>query len=242
MAVGFRPDDSWQQVVYEFGSGEATTLHITTTPRLVVVRRGPLSVKDRETGMKLGTLRENYDAFSADKLKFKTFTRYLIFLVGQNRNLLHQLPLQLTLNGAAGASFSLSYCESKQGKVTGGFIAELEKAYAQYRQQPVTAKGSLFHAHGIFCPAIAAQEKGSGANKAWVATSVDYRHPSSETLTEYLIPSSSEESATICRVFEEYKDFGKEKPKLETSKTDIEEVPSSYVLDNDEYEYGEPPY
>ncbi len=114
-AVGFVPDDNWQQVEHEFSSG-VETVFISTTPHLVLVRRGPLSVKDRESGLKLGTLKENYDAFLADKLKFKTFTRYLIFIVGDNKKFLHESPLQLTLNGAAGASFSKTYCEYQQGK------------------------------------------------------------------------------------------------------------------------------
>ena len=99
-AVGFVPDDNWQQVEHHFSSG-VETVYISTTPNIVIVRRGPLSVKDRETGAKLGTLRDNYDAFLADKLKFKTFTRYLILLAGNDKNILHEFPLQLSLNGAA---------------------------------------------------------------------------------------------------------------------------------------------
>ncbi|MEP0857205.1 DUF5895 domain-containing protein [Trichocoleus sp. DQ-U1] len=241
-AVGFKPDATWDQVQHEFSTG-VETLFITTTPRLVIVRRGPLSVKDRETGMKLGTFKDNYDAFLADKLKFKTFTRHLIFLVGEKQKLLHHLPLQLTVNGAAGASFGKSYCEMKQGQVVGGFIAELEKAYAQYRKQPLTPKGPLFHAHGIFCPLIEMEERGSGTNTALVASTVDYEHPTAKNLTEYLISSSSEESAIICKTFEEYQDFGKEKPKEETPapKMEMAGVSSSYDY-HDEFEYGEPPY
>ena len=240
-AVGFTPDANWQQVQHEFSTGVETLL-ITTTPRIVIVRRGPLSVKDRESGAKLGTLKDNYDAFLADKLKFKTFTRHLIFLVGENKNFLHQSPLQLTLNGVAGASFSKSYCDIKQGQVVGGFIGELEKAYAEYRKQPLTPKGALFHAHGIFCPLIEMEERGSGSNTALVASTVDYEHPTAKTLTDYLIASSSEESAIICKTFEEYEEFGKEKPKAETSKMEMAGVASSFVYHDDEFEYGEPPY
>lgn len=242
-AVGFKPDSNWQQVEYEFSTGENATLYITATPRLVIVRRGPLSLKDRETGARVGTLKDNYDAFTADKLKFKTFTRHLVFFVGENKKLLHQLPLQLTLNGAAGASFGIAYCEFKQGQAVGGFISELEKSYAQYRKQPVVPKGPLFHAHGIFCPKIEAEEKGTGANKAWVATTSDYGHPTVKTLTEYMIASSSQESEIICKAFEDYEDFGKEKIKPDSAKAEgeIDEIPASYTY-HDEFDYGEPPY
>lgn len=239
-AVGFEPDSHWHQVDHEFSSG-VETVFLTTTPCLVVVRRGPLSVKDRETGMKLGTLKENYDAFLADKLKFKTFTRYLIFLVGEDKRFLNKLPLQLTLSGAAGASFSKAYCDYQQGRVAGGFLAELEKAYAAYRKQPVTPKGPLFHAHGIFYPVIDCEERGIEPNMVLVASTVDYKHPTVATLTQYLIASDSQESAIISKSFEEHKDFGKESIKLETPKMAMVGVSSSYVYpDEDDFAY--PPY
>ncbi|WP_414550120.1 DUF5895 domain-containing protein [Anabaena sp. CCY 0017] len=237
-AVGFKPDDNWQQVEHEFSSG-VETVFISNTPKLVIVRRGPLSVKDRETGNKLGTLKENYDAFLADKLKFKTFTRYLIYLVGENKKFLHDSPLQLTLNGAAGASFSKTYCEFQQGRVISGFVAELERAYALYRQQPISPKGSLFHAHGIFCPIIECEERGIEPNTVMVASTVDYKHPTVGTLTEYLIASDSVESAMICKTFEEHKEFGKEAIKVEAPKLAAVGVSSSYIYaDEDDY----PPY
>jgi Family of unknown function (DUF5895) len=239
-AVNFTPDEAWDKVEHEFSSG-TETVYISTSPRLVVVRRGPLSVKDRETGAKLGTLKENYDAFLADKLKFKTFTRYLVFFVGENKKFLHQSPLQLTLNGAAGASFSKTYCDYQMGRITSGFIHELEKAYSSYRNQPLTPKGALFHAHGIFSPVIDSEERGIEPNIVLVASTIDYRKPSANTLTQHMIASDAEESAIICKTFEEYKDFGKEPPKLEAPKMAMAGVSSSYVYpDEDDYAY--PPY
>ncbi|MBW4626350.1 MAG: hypothetical protein KME49_12825 [Brasilonema octagenarum HA4186-MV1] len=238
--VGFQPDDNWHELEHEFSSG-VETVYITTTPRIVVVRRGPLSVKDRETGVKLGTLKDNYDAFLADKLKFKTFTRYLIYLVGEDKKFLHESPLQLTLNGAAGASFSKAYSDYQQGKVTSGFVAELERAYAGYRKQPLTPKGGLFHAHGIFCPIINCEERGIEPNTVLVASTVDYKHPTVASLTDYLIASDSQESEIISKTFEEYKDFGKETMKAETPRMEMAGVSSSYVYpDEDDYAY--PPY
>ncbi|MEC4813869.1 MAG: DUF5895 domain-containing protein [Scytonema sp. PMC 1069.18] len=240
LAVGFQPDDNWEQVEHEFSSG-IETVFISTTPRLVIVRRGPLSVKDRETGVKLGTLKDNYDAFLADKLKFKTFTRYLIYLVGEDKQFLHETPLQLTLNGAAGASFSKTYCEYQQGRPAGGFVTELEKAYAGYRKQPLTPKGPLFHAHGIFCPIINCEERGIEPNTVLVASTVDFKHPTVATLTQYLIASDSAESEIICKTYEEYKDFAKDSVKAETSKMAMAGVSNSYIYpDEDDFAY--PPY
>ena len=49
-AAGLELSAPWEQVEYEFGSGEVVNLYITNSPRLAVVRRGPVSVKDRQTG------------------------------------------------------------------------------------------------------------------------------------------------------------------------------------------------
>ena len=239
--VGFTPDDNWRQEEYKFGSGEITKLFVTTNPRLLIVRRGPVSIKDRATGMTLGRLADHYDAFMSEKLKFKTFTRYLIFLIGQNQKLLHQSPLRLTMSGAAGASFGAAFRSSRAGFVADGFTVELEKAYAAYRQQPVTAKSSLFHAHGIFCPVIESVEKGSGTNKALVAATVDYGHPTEANLTEYLISPNSAESAIICQTFDDYKDFAKEQPKLETAKIDLPEAAIAEDF-SAEYDFDQAPY
>ncbi|KHG41796.1 MULTISPECIES: DUF5895 domain-containing protein [Aphanizomenon] len=240
-SVGFQLDNNWQQVEHEFSSGEVETIFITTTPRLVIVRRGPLSVQDRETKIRLGTYKDYKEEFLADKLKFKIYTRHLIFLVGEDKKFLHQSPLQLTLSGSPGASFGKNYAEYQQGRITGGFAGELEKAYAGFQKKPLTPKGPLFHAHGIFCPIIEPEERGIEPNIALVASTVDYKHPTISTLTDYMIASDSPESEIICKAFEEYKEFGKEVIKPEASKVETSGVTNSYVYaDDDEFSY--PPY
>ncbi|MTJ17090.1 MULTISPECIES: DUF5895 domain-containing protein [unclassified Dolichospermum] len=240
-SVGFEADDNWQQVEHEFSSGEVETIFITTTPKLVIVRRGPLSVQDRETKIRLGTYKDYKEEFLADKLKFKIYTRHLIFLVGEDKKFLHQSPLQLTLSGSPGASFGKNYAEYQQGRITGGFAGELEKAYAGFQKKPITPKGPLFHAHGIFCPIIEPEERGIEPNIALVASTVDYKHPTISTLIDYMIASDSPESAIICKTFEEYKEFGKEVIKPEAPKVETSGVTSSYVYaDDDEFSY--PPY
>ncbi|RUS99358.1 hypothetical protein DSM106972_078000 [Dulcicalothrix desertica PCC 7102] len=244
-AVGFEPDSNWQQIEHEFTSG-VETVYLTTTPKIVIVRRGPLSVKDRETGNKLGTLRDNYDAFLADKLKFKTFIRYLVFLVGENKQFLHEKPLQLTLHGAAGASFSKTYCEYQQGRASGGFVVELERSYAAFRKLPFTPKGPLFHAHGIFCPIIDCEERGIQPNTVLVSSTIDYKHPTVSNLTQFLIASDSPESQIINKTFEEYKEFGKEQVRAEkenhNNKMAMAGVASASYVYADDDEFGYPPY
>jgi hypothetical protein len=241
-AIGFTPDENWQEVDHEFSTGDVEPLYITTTPRLVIVRRGAVCIKNRETGAAIGRLIDHYDEFMADRLKFKTFTRHLIFFVGRDKKFLHQSPLRLSISGVAGASFGNCYRMVKGGQAIGGFTVELEKAYAEFRQQPFAQKGPLFHAHGIFCPLIQPETRGIGANTALVATTVDYEHPMGANFQDYIIASNSEESSMIQETFEQYEDFGQDIPKTEPEKPGTPSpIGSSYTFAGEEYEY-EPLY
>jgi hypothetical protein len=246
-AAGFVPDENWQPIEYEFSTGDVENLLITTTPRLSIVRQGPICIKERDTGEVLGRLMDMYDDFKANRLKYKTFTRYLIFLVGQDKKFLHKLPLRLTLSGSAGAGFGMAYRYRKDGQLT-GFTAELEQAYADFRNQPNAPKGPLFHAHGIFCPLFEASEKGVENNTVLVTDTTDYEHPTASTLPDYMIPTNSEESKLICETFEEYKDFGQNVPTVETPKMETPATPTSgfdasaYIYEDEYEDYPEPPY
>jgi hypothetical protein len=236
--------DQWEEVEYEFGSGEIVKLYMTTTPRLLVLHRGPISLKERETGMTVGRLSDHYEDFLADRQRFKPFTRYLIFLVGENKELLHPEPLRMTLSGAASASFGNAY-GYRRGVEAGGFTYELEQAYAEFRGQPYTPKNALFHAHGIFCPFIDAVEKGSGNARALVATTVDFEHPTASNITEYLISSNSKTSQILRKAFEEYQDFlqdSKDTTKGQEEESSLADNSSSYDYSFAEDLYNEPPY
>ncbi|RMH77984.1 MAG: hypothetical protein D6680_03505 [Cyanobacteria bacterium J007] len=240
--AGFTPDENWQHVEYEFGDGEIKDLYLTTTPKVIVVRRGPVCIKYRETGELVGRLGDYYDMFMANKVKFKTFTRHLVFLVGEDKKFLHPHPLRLSVSGAAGASFGSCYRLVRSGETPSGFTVELEKAYASFRNQPYVAKNFLFHAHGIYCPFIEAVEKGMGENTALVATTTDYEHPTASNLIDYLIPSNSKESEIICNAFEEYQNFGQDIPKMEEPPKETTPDDGNAYVYEDEFDYAEPPY
>jgi hypothetical protein len=74
-----------------------------------------------------------------------------------------------------------------------------------------------------------------------VAATVNYEHPKDSNLTKYMIASDSPESETICKIFEDYKEFGKEFMKPDVSKAEISGVTNSYIYaDDDDFAY--PPY
>lgn len=208
-AVGLVPDENFDCIDYQFSSGKEEVL-ITTKPRLSLVSKGALYIKERETGIKVGLLRDNYDLFTADKLKYKTYNRCVIFLFSSSGSLLHELPLQITLSGASGASFNKAYAAYERGLLSGGFAYDLQTAYSNFREKRTSAKGQLFYAHGIYCPIFNFEEKVVGDNSFAITTVADYEHPSAANLSQYLIQNGTTESNLIVENFERYKDFGKE--------------------------------
>lgn len=213
--IGFVPDESWRPVDHEFSTGEVEALLITTRPRLVIVRRSSVLLEYRDSGFLLGRLYDYSDIFAADKSRFVTFVRYLIFLVGKDKQFLHQIPLSLKIKGAASASFGNAYRKKADNGEEVGFVPEFEKAYADFCGRNVQRKSWRFHAHGIFCPHIELKEVGEEST-ALVASTVDYDHPTGANFTDYAISLKSRESALILETFKKHENFGK-LPKSNTS-------------------------
>lgn len=231
-AVSFSLDaEGWQMLDYSFSTGVEQLL-ITSTPRLVIVRRSQTGIKDRATG---AVVNVTWDEYRGDRSKYKTFNRYLVFLLDNNNQPLHEHPLQMTLSGSSNASFGMNYAAMEKGNLIGGFVYDLERAYAGYRKQPHSPKGDLFKAHGVYCPTLEVEEKGTPPNAALVCYTTGYVQPTAANLGNLMIPARSEFSQQIVSVYEEHATFGqpKEQPKAE---------PVATEPDIEDFEYGEPPY
>lgn len=210
-------EDTWIYTKHKFSTTESEVF-VTTRPRIVLIRRSPLGVKSRESGRVLPE--KTYEDYKADKLNYKIFSKYLIILVDKDCRPLHDptQPLQMTLNGAAGAAFGQMYRKTNQGNLVGGFQFDLETAYAQYKKKGQrAAMGNLFHAYGVYCPHLEPEEKGSGANTSMVATTIDYDKPTVETLEKFLIPPVSDLGKWIKEIYDSNPDFGVLKPKDEAT-------------------------
>ena len=104
-AVNFNATDEWQPHEAHFLSGGSTVGFRSLTARLVVLRRSPLLMFSREDRSFLGTFdRNRYDP-STVMLK----TRHLTYLVSQQKQLLHDAPLQFTAKGSLCGSFGEHY-------------------------------------------------------------------------------------------------------------------------------------
>jgi len=246
---GFSPteEQGWIMTEHKFSTEEELII-VTTRPRIVIIRRSPIGIKSRETGKVMPE--KTMEDYLADKLKYKTFTKYLVLFIDQNCVPLHDpnKPFAMTLNGAAGASFGQNYFKS--GQNPSGFRFDLETAYAQHRDSKAerSPMNDLFHAHGVFCPHIESEEKGVGSNTALVSTTVGYDKPTPRNISKFLINPKSELGQVIKEIYTSNPDFGVIKPKespvyfANSEPRDFRSLEAEVMPDVDDYEYGEPPY
>jgi hypothetical protein len=209
-AIGFTPDESWQFVErYKFQSGDASALYLTQSPRLLVIRSSEVFLRDRDTQEFVGTLAQHRDRYNANRQRYKTFNHRLILFLDQNNQPLHRSPLQLTLSGAAGATFADHFAKYERGRLAAGFCRELAQAYSDHRHMPYRDKGELFSAHGVFQLQVQSQKKGEGTNTGLVSSVVGHDIPTPATLSNLLISPVSELGQLIQTLYEDYPQFGK---------------------------------
>lgn len=185
-AAGFTPPTGWELVDHSFSSGEKE-VYMTLSPRLVVLARSPLYLRNRETGDFVGESSQVKDWWQSKHL-YKIGSYAHVFILDEHNERCMAEPLLVSLNGASGASFNAAWLQMQtETKPRGGFCFDMENAYAQATNQPYQAKGSLFHAHCIYCPTFDAEERGTPPNTAMVAVVTGYQ---SATLQNLVLPGS----------------------------------------------------
>lgn len=213
-AVGFKGAPNWEKIDYIFKTGVATPLWITQRPRILIVARSLVYLRERETSAFVGSLKDNYKAWEANKRDFKTFSRAFGFILNDKNELAHDKILSFSLNGASGASFNAGWLSIKQMK-RAGFCYEVEEAFAQVQKKTYEAKNGIFHAHCIYQPIMEADERGQGQDTSLVAVTSDYAHPAAKTLKDFLLPPGNDLSALLIAYHNEYKDWKPATPQVE---------------------------
>ena len=187
-AVNFSPNESWTISSATFRNGETADGFVCASPRLLIVRRSPLLVFNRDDGAYIGTFdRSTYDA-GTQMVK----VRYLLFIVGEDDELLHDYPLQLTTKGIFSQSFGAAYDKFKQD-----FDRAINKRY-----------GQRFHCQCIFNPTVEPELRGD-KEKSWVCIVQGYVAPTTETARSLFVGDKPEIKQKLESAFDEYKDFWK---------------------------------
>ena len=158
-----------------WGNGEESEGLIIQNPRLLILAQSPLFMVERGTGLNLGV----YDASFYRRLKSEVVlkAKYLIYFVDEQNQLRHNMPMQISLKGAAGASF---------GEHARKFRLELEKSFAVAHRQPVRSKNARFHAMGVLCIQTEPQQRGE-EQKAWVCTTISHEAPTQSNWLKYFV-------------------------------------------------------
>lgn len=161
-AVEFEPSDDWQPFEKRFRSnnGKPTTGFRSLTARMAILRRSPLFMFTRSTGKLLGP----FDSEQYDSKIHILKTKYLVYLVGKNKKLLHNSPLQFTTKGSVCGSFGDHY------KL---FRKEMDEAYGVKR-------GDRFFALSVFAVRLSPQLKGE-KEQSWVCSIVEHGVPKADS-------------------------------------------------------------
>jgi len=119
-------------------------------------------------------------------------TLHLIQLVDEKNNPLHDVPLVLSIHGAAAAVL---------GKALGEFRQKLEMAFANAQKLPYSPKGERFHALGVFHCKFAIEQAGSGADKSPIAGAQLASTATDNTLELYLDLTTAQRTWDMQKAF-----------------------------------------
>ncbi len=191
--VNFMPNDEWSLHTTTFQSGETVEGYRALLARLLILRKSRLMMFDRESGDFIGL----YQKSRYDRNTMVLKTRYLVFLVGKNKQLLHDAPLLLTAKGSFNGSF---------GEVVRKFQADLSKAYgaATGARKP---RGDRFMALSVLAVRVQPELKGK-ERKSWACSVVDYGVPTAENWRSYFVGYQPQLKEKILAAFEEWSEFG----------------------------------
>lgn len=136
---------------------------------------------DKVTGAKVGTLvdvyesesgRELYNAGKDDSV-YVLRKFYYIFILDENNQKLHEVPIAISIKGVAFVKFS----EALQS-----FRSDLETAFAAKRNIKKVKKNAAFHRQGVFAltfaPSHEPKEQTDSRKRSWVAIVENYEVPS----------------------------------------------------------------
>lgn len=119
-------------------------------------------------------------------------TRYLVFLVDGQNQLLHDIPLQFTAKGSVCGSFGEHY------KL---FRREMNQAFGQQR-------GDRFFALAVFAVNLQPELKGSD-KKSWVCSVIEHGVPTAANWRSYFVGYDAVTKEKVLADFDAYADFGK---------------------------------
>ncbi len=188
--VNFQATEEWVPFEKRFKSnnGETTPGFRSATARFAVLRRSPLFMIDRSKKKFLGV----YDEEKYNRKIHILKTKYLVYLVGKQKQLLHDQPLQLTGKGSFGSSFGEEYEQ---------FLREMVNAYGAKR-------GNRFFALCTFAVKLESAIKGE-VEQAWVSSVSEHGIPKADNWQSFFLGYQPKVKEKLLLEFDANADFGK---------------------------------
>jgi hypothetical protein len=129
-------------------------------------------------------------------------TRYLVFLLDEAHQPLHEQPLLLTAKG--------SFC-GDLGDVYQKFWREMSRAFGQARNTH-KPRGDKFLALSVLEMTVQPKLKGA-EKKSWVCSIIEANHPTPETWMASFVGYDEVTKLKVYAAFDEWEDFGQ--PEIE---------------------------
>jgi hypothetical protein len=192
-AVQFQPSDEWKKHTTTFQNGDTAEGYRCLSARLLVLRRSALLMFDRDSGDYLGLYQK--DGYDRNVMVLKT--RYLVFLLDEAHQPLHEQPLLLTAKG--------SFC-GDLGDVYQKFRQEMSRAFGQARNTH-KPRGDKFMALSVMALTLKPELKGR-EKRSWVCGIETVNHPTAEDWTAHFVGYDDRVKGLVYRSFEEWVDFG----------------------------------
>jgi hypothetical protein len=208
-AVHFTPTDEWSPHTTTFQNGEVVEGYRSLIARFLILRKSRLLMFDRESGEFLREYRK--DLYDRSSMVLKV--RYLVYLVNQQKQLLHEKPLQFTTKGSFCGSF---------GEAVRDFQDEMSKAYgaATGAKKP---RGDRFMALSVLAVHVQPTLKGE-KQKSWVCSVTNHGIPVPENWRSYFIGYHPELKDRILAEFDAWKNFGKADLETHSQNSHTEEL------------------
>ncbi|NJN07522.1 MAG: hypothetical protein HC815_05845 [Richelia sp. RM1_1_1] len=166
-----------------FSSGVEERGVLLQSPRINVIQVSQRFIElrddDEEGGIKAGTLlnmvfesNEGYEFYMANKEKYVLRRFYFVFVLDENNQNLHQVPIAISLKGVA---------STKLGMALEEFQSSLETAFANYNCTNRSSKKEEFHRLGVFHPTFAPSHEPktepNAKKRSWVAIVESFTTP-----------------------------------------------------------------
>lgn len=192
-AVGFQPNEEWSHHRETFQSGETAEGYRSLTARFLILRKSKLLMFDRDSGKFLGV----FQKARYDRNNMVLKTRYLVYLLSKNKQLLHHSPLLFTAKGSFNGSF---------GEVVRKFQSEMSKAYGMDTgaRKP---RGDRFMALSTLAVRVQPELKGD-KKKSWACSVESYGIPTAENWKSYFVGYTEVLKEKLLAEFEEWATFG----------------------------------